>query len=261
MELNLDGDVVIVTGGTSGLGYALAAALVSEHARVVICGRDRDRLARATRMIESDPRGGGEVVGVRADVTDPDDVARLVSTAVERWGRIDGLVNNAGATRAMRLEDSTDEDWCDDFELKVLAAVRLTRLAIPELRRSGGAVVNVLSIGAKAPGAASMPTTVSRAAGLALTKALATDLAPDGVRVNAICVGLIESGQWTRLAGQREMPVELLQQQLVEQTGVPLGRIGRAGEFADLGLFLLSERSSYLTGAAVNLDGGASPVP
>jgi NAD(P)-dependent dehydrogenase (short-subunit alcohol dehydrogenase family) len=256
VDLGLGGAVVLVTGGTDGLGAALADLLVAEGARVAVCGRDVERVrATESRLLAS----GGDAVGVRADVSDPADLDRFVTTTVSRWGRIDGVVNNAGRSSAGGIEEVPDEEWQADYQLKVLAAVRLTRLALPYLRRAGaGSVVNVLNIGAKSPGASSLPTSVSRAAGLALTKSLSKELAPARVRVNAILVGLVESGQWRRRAESEGRPLEELYGHL--GTGIPLGRVGKASEFADLAAYLLSSRSSYVTGSAINLDGGASPV-
>jgi len=260
MDLELDDKVVLITGGSDGLGRAAAARLVAEGARVAICARDEQRLERTAAELEA-IGAGGEVLAMPADVRDPAALERFLGAAVERWGRVDGLVNNAGETSAMRFESLTDDDLDRDLELKVYAAVRLIRLALPALRRSPGpSVVNVLSIGAKAPTPRSTPTTISRAAGLALTKVLASELGPEGVRVNAICVGLVESGQWVRLAAQRGLPIADLEVALVEDAGVPLGRVGRGDEFGDLAAYLLSARSSYITGTAINLDGGTSPV-
>ena len=141
-----------------------------------------------------------------------------------------------------------------------MAAVRLTRLALPHLRASRGAVLFTLAMAAKAPGARSEPSSVTRAAGMALMKALSKELAPDGIRVNAVLIGLLESGQWVRGAAASGQSEGEFYERLAKDSGIPLGRIGRAEEVADLGCFLLSARASYLTGAAVNLDGGLSPV-
>jgi len=253
MDLNLRDRVVIVTGGTDGLGAALAELLAEEGARVAVCGRDRERLATTAARL------GDAGLAVPADVTVPADLERLVNATVNRWGRIDGLVNNAGRSSAARIEEVDDETWLADLELKVLAAARLVRLCLPHLRASGaGAIVNVLNIGAKAPTASSLPTSASRAAGLAITKALSKELAPDGIRVNAVLVGLVESGQWRRLAEASNRSPEDLYGEI--GAGVPLGRVGRAREFADLAAYLLSSRASFVTGSAVNLDGGASPA-
>jgi NAD(P)-dependent dehydrogenase (short-subunit alcohol dehydrogenase family) len=258
MDLHLNGKVVLITGGTDGLGAALADRLVEEGSRVAVCGRDPDRLTAVERRLRD---AGGDALAVQADVTRLADIERFVDAAVARWGRIDGLVNNAGKSSAGRIDQVLDEDWIADLDLKVLAAVRCTRLAVPHLvAAGGGAIVNVLNIGAKAAGAASLPTTASRAAGLAITKAASKDLGGYGIRVNAVLVGLVASGQWRRRANATGQSEDELYRQMVQNTTIPLGRIGRSEEFADLAAYLLSDRSSYVTGSAVNLDGGTSPV-
>jgi NAD(P)-dependent dehydrogenase (short-subunit alcohol dehydrogenase family) len=255
MELGLNDKVVLVTGGSDGLGLALAHELVREGARVAVCGRDAERLAAAVTTLLDD---GGDAIGVAADVTRPADLDHFVDAALERWGRIDGVVNNAGRASAMALVESTDEDWEADLQLKLFAAVRLARRTIPHLRTTRGSIVNVLAVAAKQPAARSSPTSVSRAAGMALTKALSKELGPEGIRVNAVLIGFVESGQWERMAEQSGTPLEEVYAGLTANAGIPLGRVGRAQEFADLVAYLLSDRASYVTGTAINLDGGLS---
>jgi NAD(P)-dependent dehydrogenase (short-subunit alcohol dehydrogenase family) len=256
MELELAGKVVLVTGGTDGLGLALAAGLLAEGASVAVCGRDAERVRAAeSRLCET-----GDALARRADVTDPGDLEAFVDAAVARWGRIDGVVHNAGRASAGRLESIEDETWDADFQLKLMAAVRLTRLVLPELRASRGSVLFTLAMAAKAPGGGSEPSSVNRAAGMALMKALSKELGPEGIRVNAILIGLIESGQWVRAAAGAGTALDDFYARTASGAGVPLGRFGRAAEFADLGAFLLSPRASYLTGTAINLDGGLSPA-
>jgi NAD(P)-dependent dehydrogenase (short-subunit alcohol dehydrogenase family) len=260
MDLQLAGKVFIVTGGTDGLGAALADGLVAEQAHVVVCGRNEERVrATEARLQVSAAHSGGAAIGVVADVTKLFDLEGLVTVAIEAWNRIDGVVNNAGKSSAAGIEGATDAEWLADLDLKVLAAVRLVRAALPHLRAAGGgSIVNVLNIGAKAPGAASMPTAASRAAGLALTKAWSKELGADNIRANAVLIGLMESGQWRR---RSEATGEDLSEMYADMgRTVPLGRVGRGDEFADLVSYLLSPRSSYVTGSAINLDGGASPV-
>jgi NAD(P)-dependent dehydrogenase (short-subunit alcohol dehydrogenase family) len=256
MDLELSGAVILITGGTDGLGSALADGLVREGARVAVCGRDPERVsATEARLVAS----GGDAIGVVADVTVPADLERFVSLAVERWGRVDGLVNNAGRSSTGTVESVPDEEWAYDIELKVMAAVRLTRLVLPYLRASdGGSIVNILNVGARAPRAGSLPTAASRAAGLAITKSLSKELAPENIRVNAVLIGSIESGQAVRRAAAEGVSVEQIYAE--QASAIPLGRVGRGDEFADLVSYLLSKRSSYVTGSAINLDGGASPV-
>jgi NAD(P)-dependent dehydrogenase (short-subunit alcohol dehydrogenase family) len=258
MDLGLDGRVVLVTGGSDGLGRATAERLASEGARVAICGRDEGRLEAAAERIGA---RGGEVLALRADVSSPDDLARLFGAVDERWGRLDGLVNNAGAAAGAAFEDISDPDWTADLEVKLMGAVRTCRLALPLLRAAGGgAILNVLSVAAKAAGASSMPSSVSRGGGLTLTKVLSRELGPEVIRVNAVLVGYIESGQWERTAQRTGRTVAEEHAEAVSALGIPLGRVGRAEEFADVAAFLVSPRSSYVTGTAVNVDGGLSPV-
>jgi NAD(P)-dependent dehydrogenase (short-subunit alcohol dehydrogenase family) len=257
VDLELSGKVVLITGGTDGLGLALAQRLVEEGAAVAICGRDEERLAAAGGTLAS---MGGDVLALRADVARADDIGRFVEGAVERWGRIDGIVHNAGRSAAGPLETNDDAVWEADLQLKLLGAVRLTRMSLPYLRESRGVALFTLAMAAKAPGPASEPSSVSRAAGMALMKSLSKELGPDGIRVNALLIGLMESGQWERSARAAGLELHAFYDRMAGNSAIPLGRVGRAEEFGDVACFLLSARASYLTGTAINLDGGLSPV-
>jgi NAD(P)-dependent dehydrogenase (short-subunit alcohol dehydrogenase family) len=257
MDLELDGKTFLITGGSAGVGSALARQLASEGASVALLARDRERLS----AVADDMRdGGADVLDLAGDVRRPEDLERLVQAALERWGQIDGVVNNAGTLSAGPFAEHDDSVWEQDLSLKLMAAVRLTRLALPALRESRGVVLNTLAVSGKAPDAFTTPTSVSRAGGLALTKALSRELAPEGIRVNAILIGFIESAQLEALAERREMTPEQYYERMVADAGIPLGRVGSPYEYADLASFLLSPRASYVTGAAVNLDGGLCPV-
>jgi NAD(P)-dependent dehydrogenase (short-subunit alcohol dehydrogenase family) len=257
MDLELADKAILITGGTDGLGLALATELAAEGAAVAVCGRDEERLRAAEAALQA---AGRDVLAQRADVSRVGDLEEFVDAAVARWGRIDGVVHNAGHASAGSIDKIDDAAWASDIELKLMAAVRLTRLALPQLRASRGAVLFTLALAAKAPGGSSEPSSVTRAAGMALMKALSKELAPDGIRVNAVLIGLIESGQWVHMAEGAGTDVGAFYDRFAQDAGIPLGRFGRAAEFADLGCFLLSSRASYLTGTAINLDGGLSPA-
>ena len=256
MDLELKDKVAIITGGTQGIGKATAERLAAEGACVVIAARGRERLDQVAAEIRA---AGGRVAAVQADVSRTEDCARLVAEAVTAFGRLDILVNNAGTSATGEFEAVTDELWQADFELKLFAAIRLARLAIPHMKKQGaGRIVNITNIGAKQPRAKSMPTTVTRAAGLAFTKALSKELAPDNILVNTICIGLVRAGQHETKAAKSGVSVE----QLYAERGkeIPLGRVGRAEEVANAIAFLASGAASYITGSSINLDGGASNV-
>ena len=186
-------------------------------------------------------------------------MARAFDEAERALGKVDIVVSNAGISRHGAFGDITDAMWQDDLDLKLFAAIRLARLAFPGMReRRFGRIINVLNIGAKAPRAGSAPTSVSRAAGMALTKVLAGEGAAHNVLVNALLVGTIASDQWVRAAEKAGISPE-------EQLGrmgkdIPMGRVGRAEEFAAMACFLASDAGSYITGTAINVDGGRSPV-
>ena len=257
LPLGLAGKVAIVTGASDGLGRACAARFAACGARVAICARRPDVLAAAARAI-GEAVGGAEILARPADVTRPAEVEAFVEAVVARFGGVDILVNNAGTSAAAPFEKVDDAAWHYDIELKIMAAIRLCRLVIPLMQaRGGGAIVNVTTIGGKAPAARALPTSLTRAAGINLTKSLANEYAADGIRVNTVCLGVVKSAQWTRRATG---DLDAFYRDVARDRRIPLGRVGEAEEFADLVAFLVSDRARFITGTAVNFDGGASAV-
>lgn len=258
MDLGLKGKVALVTGGSEGIGAAAAKAFAREGARVAICARREEPL----KAIEAEIRAaGGECLPVAADVRRAEDIERFVQGAYKRFGRVDVLVNNAGASAAGPFESVTDEQWVEDLDLKLIAAIRASRLAIPLMRQQGGgSIVNITNLGGKAPGPASVPTSVSRAGGIALTKALSKEFAKDQIRVNTVCIGRVKSAQTARTSMRENPGLSLEEAYLRSGRNVPIGRLAEAEEAADLIVFLCSDRARYITGDAINFDGGASAV-
>jgi 3-oxoacyl-[acyl-carrier protein] reductase len=259
VDLGLQGKRAIITGGSKGIGLATALTLAAEGAQVALVARNEGALREAAEAIRA--KTGVEALVLVADVASGEAARRAVEQAAEHFGGLDILVNNAGTSAAAPFEKVEAEAWGADLDLKLLGAVNFSRAALPHLREAGGgAILNVTAIGGKAPGASSLPTSVSRAAGLALTKAMSKDLAADRIRVNAVCIGLVRSDQIERK--WRQAASELTWEQFATDPrhGIPLGRIGQTEEAAKVITFLVSEAASYVTGTAVNIDGGASAV-
>ncbi|PZE22189.1 SDR family NAD(P)-dependent oxidoreductase [Paenibacillus xerothermodurans] len=255
MDLGLAGKVALITGGSKGIGFETALTLAGEGARVAIAARAKESLDVAAAAIAT--ATGSEPLAIQADVTVQEDCQRAVTQTVARFGRLDILVNNAGASAAHPFDKVDADLWTGDLSLKLFGAIHCSKAAVPHMRQAGGgAIVNIATSSAKTPPAGSLPTTVSRAAGLALTKAMSNDLAADGIRVNAVCIGLIRSDQIEK-KWQREAP-ELTWDEYAQQPRhqIPLGRIGKTEEAARVIAFLVSNAASYVTGTAVNVDGG-----
>jgi NAD(P)-dependent dehydrogenase (short-subunit alcohol dehydrogenase family) len=256
VELGLKGKVALVTGGSEGIGAATAVRLALEGAKVAICARRREPLDKVVADIRSQ---GGEAFAHPTDMSEAADVERFVKAVIDHYGRIDILVNNAGSSIRGPFEEVKDETWQQDLELKVFGAIRASRLVIPFMKKQGGGrIVNISTIAGKQPGAASGPTSVSRAAGLALTKALSKEYAADNILVNAVCIGKVKSGQHERrIARDKLVPAEYYARVSEE---IPMGRVGEPTEVANVIAFLVSDAASYVTGSSIHLDGGMSGV-
>jgi 3-oxoacyl-[acyl-carrier protein] reductase len=255
LDLNLRGRRALVTGGSKGIGLAVAEELVAEGVHVAICARHPRELDAAAEKL----RGSGCTVYAQVtDVTDPAQITDLVSRSVEALGALDILVNNAGAAHPGNFESLTDDDWRSDLDVKLFSQIRCTRAALEHLRRSRAArVININSVYARYPDPTFFATTVNRAACLNFTKALARELGPEGILVNSVNIGFVITPQWQNIKARRapdasddEFFAGLARDE------VPLGRFGTVGEVSGLVAFLSSDRASYLTGTSIDVAGG-----
>jgi 3-oxoacyl-[acyl-carrier protein] reductase len=250
MDLMLEGKVAMVSGSSKGIGYHIAKALAAEGCHVAINGRNEDSLEEARAAIEQ--QGGGQVVAYAGDVTQPGAAEAFVSTALEAFGQVDILVNNVGGSTPKSLVETTDEDWQMAFEFNLFHAVRLSRLAIPEMKKvGGGAILNVSSIAGRESGSA-MTYNASKSALISFSKALAQQLGQDNIRVNSIAPGSIffPGGVW-----ERRMAAAPDRLEGFVKGNMPLGRFGRPEEIAAVATFMVSPRASLVHGACWNVDG------
>jgi len=257
MDLGIAGRVAIVTGGSRGIGRAVAERLCREGAHVALCARGRDSLAETQRAL--DAIGGGRTLTVEADLTEPAAAGRVIEATAAAWGRIDILVNNAGAARGLPFDELTDERWLENLRLKLFGYLRMARLVLPHLRKNGwGRIVNVAGLAGIQPGPTIMPVGLNNAGILNVMKALSDAEAANNILVTTVCPGPILTERQTKLlqdaARVKGVTVEAAQREAT--ASIPLRRMGRPEEVADAVAFLASERASYITGSIVIVDGG-----
>ncbi len=254
MDLGLTDKVAIVTGGSRGLGKGIALGLAAEGCRLATCARGADALHAAAREIEA---LGADVLALPLDLTEADAAQHLVEATLERFGRVDILVNNIGGNRRKPFAETTDDDWDAVLNLNLKAHIRCSRAAIPHLKASGGgAILFVSSIfGREAGGAGLSIYNTTKSALISMAKIMALELAADGIRVNCIAPGSIRfpGGSWDRRVKADPEGMKAFVAQ-----NLPIGRFGTAEEIADVAAFLVSERASLITGACLNVDGGQS---
>ena len=251
MNLNLEKKVAIVTGSSRGIGRAIAESLASEGCHVVICARSGEELEKAAIEIR---KHGGEVLPLILDLSDKDDVDKLIKETIKRFNRIDIIVNNVGSNRRADFAETTDDDWSALLNLNLLTHVRASRAAIPYMKsQKGGAIIFIASIfGREAGGQTLSIYNTTKSGIISLAKTMALELAPHNIRVNSVAPGSIRfpGGSWDRRC--RENPEAMAE---FVKREIPMGRFGSADEVANVVTFLASEKASWVTGACINVDG------
>ncbi len=258
MDLGISGKIALVAASSQGLGKAVASGLAAEGVNVVICARDKNTLENAQAEIQS--QTNSKVLALQADLTRYEDIKKLVAKTIEQFGTIHILVINAGGPPAGFFEDMTDEKWQQAFELTLMSSVRLTREVLPFMKtQKWGRIINITSVSVKQPIDELLLSNSVRLSILGWAKTLSNQVAKDGILINNVCPG------WTRTGRVQELIQSRAELQgktpdaidRIITSGIPIGRMGKPEELANLVVFLASERASYLTGTSIQVDGGA----
>jgi 3-oxoacyl-[acyl-carrier protein] reductase len=253
MDLGLSGCVAIVGGSSSGMGRAVAISLAREGCNVALFARRQELLDEAVAEIES-LGTGAKGLAVAGDSAHPDDLARLVDGTLETFGRLDIVVNNTGGPPAGGFEDFDDDQWRQAWELTLMSTLRLTRLALPALRTSGrGRVVNITSSAVKEPSEGLLLSNAYRPGVIGWAKSLSQDEGPNGITVNSIAPGYIDTDRMKRIYAMGDDPAAARRN---DEAAIPLRRFGDPGEIADAVTFLCSQRAGYISGITLLIDGG-----
>ena len=257
MEFGLTDKIAVVGASSKGLGRAIALGLAQEGAKVTICARNSDALDATAADIRR--QTGSEVLAVPTDVSQPAQVDALINAAISRFGGIDILVNNAGGPRAGRFAELAAEDYQIAVQLNLMSTINLCRAVVPVMQaRGGGRIINLTSVSVKQPVDGLMLSNMARTGVIGFAKTLATEVAPDNILVNNVCPGIIFTDRIQQLATVRAEEAGITFEEALERmtADIPLGRIGEPTEFANLVVFLASERASYITGTTIQVDGG-----
>jgi len=258
MNLDISNKVALVAASSQGLGKAVAMGFAQEGAKVVICARNKEKLKAVKKEIESKTKS--EVLAIQVDLTKKEDIINLVTATIEKFDSIDILVNNSGGPPAGFFSDMTDENWQKGVDLILMSSVRLTREILPYMKRKKwGRIVNITSVSVKQPINELLLSNSLRLSILGWAKTLANQVAAEGILINNVCPG------WTRTArvveifearakGQGTTPEKI---EAGITRGIPMGRLGKPEELANLVVFLASEMASYITGVSVQVDGGS----
>ena len=257
MDLGLTNKIAVVGASSKGLGKAIALGLAQEGTKVTICARDNNVLEKTADEIRNVTNS--EVLAIPTDVSDPKQVEVLIAKAIGHFGGIDILVNNAGGPKAGRFDDLSAEDYLDAVHLNLMSTINLCRAVIPWMRKRGsGRIINLTSVSVKQPVDGLMLSNMARTGVIGFAKTLATELASDKILVNNVCPGIIFTDRIKQLATVRAEEARITYEEALGKmtADIPLGRIGDPEEFANLVVFLASEKSSYITGATIQVDGG-----
>lgn len=262
MDLNITDKVVVIMGGTSGIGLKTAELLLQEGAKVAICGRSQERLAQAIEKLKAFSNSSN-IFGMTCDVSKREDVETFITATGNHFKKIDVLLNNAGKSIMSHFFDVTDEQWQEQINLKYFAIIFAVQAVVPFMRKQGeGRIININATLSKEPEPHMIATAATRAGLLNLTKGLSHELAKDNILVNTVSLGLIKTDQWERRR-INQAPDEdptVYYKELAMDRNIPLGRVGLPEEVANVILFLASERSSYVTGSNIEVSGGLSKV-
>lgn len=257
MDLGLAKRVAIVTGSSRGIGKAIAHGLAEEGAKVTVCARNEDRLRKAAEEIETST--GTEVLPLRADLRNKESIESMVEATVEKFGRVDLLVNNTGGPPPALFLKTTEEDWRESIDSLFMSTIHCCREVIPYMKEHRwGRIINMTSFAAKQPAKRLILSNAIRAGILGLTKTLSNELAQYGILVNAVCPGWTLTRRVEELAKSTAKEAGKTYEEVIAEwaSEIPLGRLAKPVEIANLVMFLASDKASYITGAVIQVDGG-----
>jgi 3-oxoacyl-[acyl-carrier protein] reductase len=257
MDLGINNRVGIVTGSSQGIGKAIAKSLVKEGVKVVICSRDIIKLKKISKNIEHST--GNKILPVKTDLTNKNDIKNLVEKTVQTFGKVDILINNTGGPPTMHFSETTDNDWKKAVDQLLMSVIKCTYEIIPYMKKQKwGRIINMTSFAAKQPYEGLILSNSIRAGILGLTKTLSNDLGEYNILVNAVCPGWTLTKRLEELARSKAEKTGKNYKKIIEKWAedIPIGRLAKPEEIANLVTFLASERASYITGNSIQVDGG-----
>tara|TARA_Y100001954_G_scaffold115342_1_gene124749 strand:- start:441 stop:1232 length:792 start_codon:yes stop_codon:yes gene_type:complete len=262
MDLGLNNKIALITAASQGLGKASALSMANEGATVIICSRDKEKISKSAREIKD--KSGSDVISFQADLSNEGDISKMVESIIKKYGRIDILVNNTGGPKAGFFDEINDDDWLQTFESTFLSAVRLTRHVLPSMKRNKwGRIINISSVSAKQPIDNLILSNGIRMSVHGWAKTLSNQIASENILINNVCPGFTKTERVQDLVSNQAKDLNVSEDQVVNtiSSSIPAKRVGKPEELADLVTFLASEKSSYITGQSIAVDGGVSNLP